>query len=48
MNQKEAKKYIKDCKAKEEYERKVKTYKGDWPTPVSAPDPYCWQSKPFP
>ena len=30
MNQKEAKKYIKDCKAKEEYERKVKTYKGDW------------------
>ena len=32
MNQKEAKKYIKDCKAKEEYERKVKTYKGDWYT----------------
>lgn len=30
MNQKEAKKYLKDCKAKEEYERKVKTYKGDW------------------
>lgn len=30
MNQKEAKKYIKECKAKEEYERKVKTYKGDW------------------
>ena len=30
MNQKEARKYLKDCKAKEEYERKVKTYKGDW------------------
>ena len=30
MNQKDARKYLKDCKAKEEYERKVKTYKGDW------------------